>query len=155
MPSGGGKTAFGGRRMKVGVRILYWVVAVVFLLVTLGESGFFADAEGVVVGRKTYRIWGFPTGRRLVIKYQEPVETEPGRLVTRYDRIPVTFSIYREFKRGDELEHYRFSFVFFRNDESVRFSWDTRWTISIIVLAFLLFAASQYGRPQPVRYSRY
>lgn len=141
--------------MKVGVRILYWVVAVVFLLVTLGESGFFADAEGVVVGRKTYRIWGFPTGRRLVIKYQEPVETEPGRLVTRYDRIPVTFSIYREFKRGDKFEHYRFSFVFFRNDESVRFSWDTRWTISIIVLAFLLFAASQYGRPQPVRYSRY
>jgi hypothetical protein len=39
----------------------------------------------------------------------------------------------------------------------VSFSWDTRWTVSIIVLAFLFFAALQYGRPQPqpMRYSRY
>jgi hypothetical protein len=141
--------------MKVGVRILYWAVAVLFFLVTLGESGFFADVEGVVVGKKTYRMWGLPTGRRLVVKYQEPVETEPGRLVTRYNRVPVMYPTYGEFKRGDKIEHYRFSFVFFRNDESVDFSWGTRWTVSIIVLAFLVFAAFQYGRPQPVRYSRY
>jgi hypothetical protein len=141
--------------MKAGFRILYWIVAVLFLLVTLGEAGFFAEAEGVVVGGKTYRIWGFPTGRRLVVKFQEPVETDPGRLVTRYNRIPVTYSIFKSFKRGDRLEHYKFSFVFFRNDESVSFSWDTRWTISIFILAFLFFAALQYGRPQPARYSRY
>jgi len=141
--------------MKVGFRVLYWVVAVFFLLVTFGEAGFFADAEGVLVGRKTYRIWGLPTGRRLVIKYKESIETEPGRFVTRYNRIPVTYSIYQKFKKGDALEHYKFSFVFFKNDESVNFSWDTRWTVSIIILAFLFFAAFQYGKPQPMRYSRY
>jgi len=141
--------------MKVGFRILYWIVAVLFLIVTLGEAGFFAEAEGVVVGGKTFRIWGLPTGRRLVIKYQEPVGTDLERVVTRYNRIPVTSSIYEKFKKGDRLEHYKFSFVFFRNDESVTFSWDVRWTVSIIVLAFLFFAAFQYGRPQPVRYSRY
>ncbi len=141
--------------MKTGVRMLYWVVAVLFLLVTLGEAGFFAEAEGVVVGRKAFRIWGLTTGRRILVKYREPVETDPGRLVTRYYRIPVTYSIYKKFKKGDRLEHYKFSFVFFRNDESVTFSWDTRWTISIIVLAFLFFAAFQYGRPQPSRYSRF
>jgi hypothetical protein len=141
--------------MKVGFRILYWVVAVLFLLVTFGEAGFFAEAEGVVVGSKTFRVWGLPTGRRLVIKYQEPRDTDPGRQVTRYNRIPVTYSIYEKFKKGDRLEHYKFSFVFFRNDESVEFSWDTRWTVSIIVLAFLFFAAFQYGRSQPVRYYRY
>jgi hypothetical protein len=141
--------------MKVGFRILYWAVAVFFLVITLGEAGFFAEAEGVVAGKKTYRIWGLPTGRRLLIKYQEPVGTDPGRMVTRYNRIPVTFSIYKRFKKGDELEHYKFSFVFFRNDESVTFSWDTRWTVSIIILAFLFFAALQYGKPQPMRYSRY
>jgi hypothetical protein len=143
--------------MKAGFRILYWVVAILFLLITLGEAGFFAEAEGVVVGGKTFRLWGLPTARRLVIKYQEPGEKDPGRLVTRYNRIPVTYSIFRKFKKGDRLEHYKFSFVFFRNDESVSFSWDTRWTVSIIVLAFLFFAAFQYGRPQPqpMRYSRY
>jgi len=108
--------------MKAGFRILYWIVAILFLLVTLGEAGFFAEAEGVVAGKKTYRIWGLPTGRRLLIKYQEPVGTDTGS---------------------------------FRNDESVSFSWDTRWTVSIIVLAFLFFAAFQYGRSQPVRYYRY
>lgn len=141
--------------MKAGFRILYWIVAVLFLVITLGEAGFFAEADGVVVGSKTFRLWGVPTSRRLVIKYQEPVGTGPERMVTRYNRIPVTFSIYEKFKKGDRLEHYKFSFVFFRNDESVTFSWDTRWTVSIIVLAFLFFAAFQYGRPQPVRYSRY
>jgi len=141
--------------MKVGFRILYWAVAVFFLFVTFGEAGFFVDAEGVVVGRRTFRIWGLPTGRRLVIKYQEPMETDPGRQVVRYNRIPVTYSIYKKFKKGDELEHYKFSFVFFRNDESVKFSWNTRWTVSIIILAFLFFAAFHYGRPQPIRYSRY
>ena len=141
--------------MQAGFRILYWIVAVLFLLVTFGEAGFFAEAEGVMVGSKTYRIWGLPTGRRLVVKYQEPVGTDPVRLVTRYNRIPVTYSIYKKFKKGDRLEHYKFSFVFFRNDVSVSFSWDTRWTVSIIVLAFLFFAAFQYGRPQPMRYSRY
>jgi hypothetical protein len=140
--------------MKAGFRLLYWVVAVLFLLVTLGEAGFFAAAEGMVVGRKTFRIWGLPTGRRLVIKYQEPMETETGRLVVRYDRIPVTYSIYKKFKKGDKIEHYKFSFVFFRNDESMSFSWDTRWTVSIIILVFLFFAAFQYGKPQPMRYSR-
>ena len=89
--------------MGARVRTLYWVVAVIFLLVTLAKAGFFADAEGVVVGKKTFRIWGLPTGRRLVIKYQEPVETAPGRLVTRYNRIPVTYSIYEKFKKGDRL----------------------------------------------------
>jgi hypothetical protein len=54
--------------MRAGFRILYWVVAVIFLLVTLAEAGFFAEAEGVVVGKKTFRIWGLPTGRRLVMK---------------------------------------------------------------------------------------
>ncbi len=141
--------------MKIGFRILYWVVAVLFLLVTLGEGGFFVEAEGVVVGSKTFRIWGLPTGRRLVIKYQEPMETESGRQVIRYNRIPVTYSVYKEFKKGDRLEHYKFSFVFFRNDESVSFSWSTRWTVSIIILAFLFFAAFQYGRAQRMRYSRY
>lgn len=140
--------------MRTGFRILYWVVAVIFLLVTLAEAGFFAEAEGVVVGKKTFRIWGLPTGRRLVIKYQEPVETDPGRLVTRYNRIPATYSIYEKFKKGDRLEHYKFSFVFFRNDESVSFSWDTRWTVSIIVLAFLFLAAFRYGRLQPIRNGR-
>jgi hypothetical protein len=141
--------------MKAGFRILYWVVAILFLLVTLGEAGFFAEAEGVVAGKKVFRVWGFPIGRRLLIRYQEPVGTDPGRMVTRYNRIPVTYSIYEKFKKGDRLEHYKFSFVFFRNDESVSFSWDTRWTVSIIVLAFLFFAAFQYGRSQPVRYYRY
>ena len=141
--------------MKAGFRILYWFVAILFLLVTLGEAGFFAGAEGVVVGSKTFRIGGLATSRRLVIKYQEPVETDPGRLVTRYTRIPVTYSIYKKFKKGDRLEHYKFSFVFFLNDESVSFSWDTRWTVSIIILAFLFFAALHYGRPQPMRYSRF
>jgi hypothetical protein len=141
--------------MKAGFRILYWVVAVLFLFVTLGEAGFFVEAEGEVVGSKTFRIWGLPMGRRLVIKYQEPVGTDSARMATRYNRIPVTFSIYEKFKKGDRLEHYKFSFVFFRDDESVTFSWNMRWTVSIIVLAFLFFAAFQYGRPQPVRYSRY
>jgi hypothetical protein len=144
-----------GGKMKAGVRILYWVVAVLFLLVTLGEAGFFAEAEGVVVGFPTSRLWGLPMARRLLIKYQEPGERDPGRLVTQYNRIPVTYSIYRKFKKGDRLEHYKFSFVFFRNDEPVSFSWSTRWTVSIIVLAFLFFAAFQYGKPQPMRYSRY
>jgi len=141
--------------MKAGIRLLYWVVAVLFLLVTLGEAGFFAAAEGVVVGRKTFRIWGLPTGRRLVIKSQEPMETEAGRLIVRYNRIPVTYSIYEKFKDGDKLEHYKFSFVYFRNDESMSFSWGTRWTVSIIILAFLFFSALQYGKPQPRRYSRF
>jgi hypothetical protein len=95
-----------------------------------------------------------PTGRRVVIKYQEPVETDPSRLVTRYHRIPVTYSIYQNFKRGDRLEHYKHSFVFFRNDESVGFSWDTRWTISILILVFFFSAAYQYGWPQLIRFSR-
>jgi hypothetical protein len=145
--------------MKAGVRILYWLVAVLFLLVTLGESGFFAEVEGEVVGFKEFRLWGLPTARRLLIKYQERSDTDSGteRRVTRFNRIPVTYSIFSKFKKGDRLEHYKFSFVFFRNDESVSFSWDTRWTVSIIVLAFLFFAAFQYGRPrpQPMRYSRY
>jgi hypothetical protein len=141
--------------MGTRFRILYWVVAILFLVVTLAEAGFFADAEGVVVGKKTYRIWGLPTGRRLVVKYQEPIETDPGRLVTRYNRIPVPHSMYKNFKKGDRLEHYKFSFVFFRNDESVGFSWDTRWTISIIVFAFLFFAAFRYGMGQPIRYGQY
>ena len=140
--------------MGVRFRTLYWVVAVIFLLVTLAEAGFFAEAEGVVAGKKTYRIWGLPTGRRLLIKYQEPVGTDTGRMVTRYNRIPVTYSTYEKFKKGDRLEHYKFSFVFFRNDESATFSWDTRWTVSIIVLAFLFFAAFRYGRPHPTRYGR-
>jgi hypothetical protein len=140
--------------MGVRVRTLYWVVAVIFLLVTLTEAGFFADAEGVVVGKKTFRIWGLPTGRRLLIKYQEPLGMETGRLVVRYQRVPVTSSIYEKFKKGDRLEHSKFSFVFFRNDESVTFSWDTRWTVSMIVLAFLFFAAFRYGRSQPIRYGR-
>ncbi len=110
--------------MKVGFRVFYWVVAILFLMVTLGEAGFFAEAEGVIAGKKTFRIWGLPTGRRLLIKYQEPAETDPARTVPRYDRIPVTHSIYETFKKGDKLEHYKFSFVFFRNDESVTFSWD-------------------------------
>lgn len=141
--------------MKAGFRLLYWVVAVLFLVVTLGEAGFFAEAEGVVAGTKTFRIWGLPTGRRLLIKFQEPLEVAPDRLITRYHRIPVTASIYKKFKKGDKLEHYKFSFIFFRNDESVSFSWDTRWTVSIIILAFLFFAAVQYGKPQRKRYSRY
>jgi len=141
--------------MKAGFRLIYWVVAVIFLLVTLGEAGFFAVAEGVVVGRKTFHIWGLPTGRRLVIKSQEPMETEAGRLIVRYNRIPVTYSIYEKFKDGDKLEHYKFSFVYFRNDESMSFSWGTRWTVSIIILAFLFFSALQYGKPQPRRYSRF
>ncbi|UCD70523.1 MAG: hypothetical protein JSW70_05815 [Syntrophobacterales bacterium] len=136
-------------------RFLYWVVAILFLLITIGEAGFFTDVEGMVVGRKTFRMWGLPTSRRLVIKYEEPMEKEPERLVVRYERIPVTYSIYKRFKKGDKIEHYKFSFVFFRNDESVSFSWDTRWTVSIIILTFLFFAAFQYGRPQPIRYSRY
>lgn len=140
--------------MGVRFRILYWVVAGLFLIVTLAEAGFFAEAEGVVVGKKTFHIWGLPTGRRLVIKYQEPMETDPGRLVTRYNRIPVPHSMYRDFKKGDRLEHYKFSFVFFRNDESAGFSWDTRWTISIIVLAFLFFSALRYGVHQPIRHER-
>jgi hypothetical protein len=32
--------------MGARVRTLYWVVAVIFLLVTLAEAGFFAEAEG-------------------------------------------------------------------------------------------------------------
>ena len=135
-------------------RIVYWILAVFFLVLTLAEGGFFADAEGVVVGKRTFRIWGLPTGRRVVIKYQEPMEGDPGRLVTRYYRIPVTYSIYKNFKRGDRLEHYKFSFVFFRNDESVGFSWDTRWTVSILILVFFFFVAYQYGWPQLVRYGR-
>ena len=144
-----------GVKMKAGIRMLYWVVAILFLLVTLGEAGFFAEAEGEVAGSKTYRIWGLTTGRRILVKYREPAETDPGRLVTRYIRIPVTYSIYNKFRKGDRLEHYKFSFVFFRNDESVTFSWDTRWTVSIIVLAFLFFAAFRYGKPQAPRYSRF
>lgn len=69
--------------MKRGARVFYWVMAVLFLLITVAEAGFFADAEGVVVGKKTFRMWGFATGRRLLIKYQEPVEANPGRVVTR------------------------------------------------------------------------
>jgi hypothetical protein len=141
--------------MQRGFRMLYWVVAILFLLVTLGEAGFFAEAEGVVAGRKTFRIWGLSMGRRILVRYQEPLEADPGRMVTRYIRIPVTYSIYEQFNKGDKLEHYKFSFVFFRNDESVKFSWDVRWTISIIVLAFLFFAAFKYGRRQISRYSRY
>lgn len=140
--------------MGVRFRTLYWVVTVIFLLVTLAEAGFFANADGVVVGKKTFRIWGLPTGRRLVIKYQEPLGMETGRLVARYERVPVTYSLYEKFKKGDRLEHSKFSFVFFRNDESMTFSWDTRWTVSMIVLAFFFFAALRYGRPQPARYRR-
>jgi hypothetical protein len=76
--------------MRGKIRIVYWILAVLFLLLTLAEAGFFTDVEGVVVGKKTYRIWGLPTGRRVVIKYKEPMETDPSRLVTRYYRIPVT-----------------------------------------------------------------
>ncbi|NIS61803.1 MAG: hypothetical protein GTO13_14225, partial [Proteobacteria bacterium] len=115
---------------------------------------FFADAEGVVVGKRTFRIWGLPTGRRIVIKYQEPVETDLGRLVTRYHRIPVTYSTYKNFKKGDRLEHYKLSFVFFRNDEPLGFSWDTRWTFSVLTLVFFFFVAYQYGWPQLIRYGR-
>jgi len=140
--------------MGARFRILYWVVAGLFLIVTLAEAGFFADAEGVVVGKKTFRIWGLPTGRRLVVKYQESMGTGMGRLVVRYNRVPVSYPIYERFRRGDKLEHYKFSFVFFRNDESVGFSWDTRWTISIIVLAFLFFSGFRYGMSQPIRYGR-
>ena len=135
-------------------RIVYWILVVLFLFLTLAEAGFFTDAEGVVVGKKTFRIWGLPTGRRVVIKYQEPMETDPSRLVTRYHRIPVTYSIYKNFKRGDRLEHYQLSFVFFRNDESLGFSWDTRWTLSILILVFFFFVAYQYGWPQFIRYSQ-
>ncbi len=140
--------------MRGKIRIVYWILAVLFLFLTLAEAGFFTDVEGVVVGKKTYRIWGLPTGRRVVIKYQEPVETDPSRLVTRHYRIPVTYSIYQNFKRGDRLEHYKHSFVFFQNDEPLSFSWDTRWTISILILAFFFFAAYQYGWPQLIRFSR-
>ena len=140
--------------MKARFRILYLVVAVIFLLVTLAEAGFFADVEGVVVGKKTFQIWGLPTGRRLLVKNQEQIEAETGSPVVRYNRVPVSYSIYEKFKKGDKLEHYKFSFVFFRNDESMNFSWDTRWTISIIVLAFLFFAALRYGRLQHIRYGR-
>lgn len=140
--------------MKRGARVFYWVMAVLFLLITVAEAGFFAGAEGVVVGKKTFRMWGFATGRRLLIKYQEPVEANPGRVVTRYNRIPVTYSIYKKFKRGDRLEHYKLSFVFFRNDESLGFSWDTRWTVSLLTLVFFFFVGYQYGWPQLVRYGR-
>jgi hypothetical protein len=140
--------------MRGKIRIVYWILAILFLFLTLAEAGFFTDVEGVVVGKKTFRIWGLPTGRRVVIKYQEPVETDPSRLVTRYHRIPVTYSIYKNFKRGERLEHYKLSFVFFRNDEPLGFSWDTRWTISILILVFFFFAAYQYGWPQLIRYSQ-
>jgi hypothetical protein len=140
--------------MRGKIRIAYWILAVLFLFLTLAEAGFFAEAEGEVAGSKTYRIWGLPTGRRILVKSREPAETDPGRLVTRYNRIPVTYSIYNKFKKGDRLEHYKLSFVFFRNDESVGFSWDTRWTISILILIFLFFAAYQYGWPQLIRYGR-
>lgn len=140
--------------MRGKIRIVYWILAVLFLFLTLAEAGFFTDVEGVVVGKKTYRIWGVPTGRRVVIQYQEPVETDPRRLVTRYHRIPVTYSIYKNFKKGDRLEHYNLSFVFFRNDEPLKSSWDTRWTISILIVVFFFFAAYQYGWPQLIRFSR-
>ena len=97
-------------------------MAVIFLLVTLAEAGFFAGAEGVVVGKKTFLIWGLPTGRRLLVKYQEQIEAETGSPVVRYYRVPVSYSIYEKFTEGDKLEHYKFSFVFFRNDESISFS---------------------------------
>ena len=77
--------------MEVRFRKLYWVVAVIFLLVTLAEAGFFTDAEGIVVGKKTFRIWGVPTHSQLIIKYQEPLGMETGRLVVRYKRVPVTW----------------------------------------------------------------
>ena len=135
-------------------RIVYWILVVLFLFLTLAEAGFFTDAEGVVVGKKTFRIWSLPTGRRVVIKYQEPVGTDPERLAIRYYRIPVTYSIYTNFKKGDRLEHYKLSFVFFRNDEPVGFSWSTRWTVSILTLVFFFFVAYQYGWPQLIRYGR-
>ncbi len=140
--------------MSSRIRIVYWILGVLFLFLTLAEAGFFADAEGVVVGKKTYRIWGLPTGRRVVIKYQKPVETDSARLITCYYRIPVTYSIYKNFKKGDRLEHYKLSFIFFRNDEPVGFSWDTRWGVSILILVFFFFVAYQYGWPQLIRYSR-
>lgn len=140
--------------MRGKLRIVYWMLTVFFLVLTLAESGFFADAEGVVVGKRTFRIWGLPTARRVVVKYQGPVETDSGRLVTRYNRIPVTYSVYKKFKKGDRLEHYKFSFVFFRNDESVGFSWDTRWTVSILILVFFFTVAYQYGWPRLIRYGK-
>lgn len=140
--------------MGIKFRILYWLLAIFFLFLTLAESGFFADAEGVVVGKKTFRMWGFPTGRRLVIKYREPLEANPGRLVTRYTRIPVNYSVYKYFKKGDRLEHYKLSFVFFRNDEPLGFSWDTRWTVSLVGLLFFFTVAYQYGWPRLIRYGR-
>jgi len=140
--------------MRGKFRIVYWILVVLFLFLTLAEAGFFTDAEGVVVGKRTFRIWGLPTGRRVVIKYQEPVETDPKRLTIRYYRIPVTYSIYKNFKKGDRLEHYKLSFVFFRNDEAVGFSWNTRWTFSILTLVFFFFVAYQYGWPQLIRYGR-
>ena len=115
------------------------MVAVVFLLVTLAEAGL-CLCRRMVVGKKTFRILGFPTARRIIIKYQKPLETDPGRLVTRYNRIPMTYSIYEKFKKRDRLEHYRLSF-FFRNDESMNFPLGNRWIITVIVLAFLFFAA--------------
>jgi hypothetical protein len=99
--------------MMARFRILYWIVLALFLVVALAETGFFVDTEGRVVGKKTFRIWGMPMGRRLIIKYQEPGESEAGRLVIRYNRVPVTQGVYEKFKKGDKLEHNKFSFVFF------------------------------------------
>jgi len=125
--------------MSARFRIVYWVAAVLFLLVTLADAGFFTDVEGIVVGKKTFRIWGVPTHSQLVIKCQKPMGTETGRGVVRYRRVPVSYSV---------------SPLFFRNDESMGFSWDTRWTFPIIVFAFLFFASFRYRRPQSIRHGR-
>ena len=140
--------------MGTKLRILYWLLAIAFVFLALAEAGFFAAAEGVVVGKKTYRLWGLPTGRRLVIKYQEPLEANPGRLVTRYRRIPVVYAVYKNFRKGDRFEHYKLSLVFFQNDEPLGFSWDTRWTISISGLVFFFTVAYQYGWPRLIRYGK-
>lgn len=140
--------------MSARFRIVYWVAAVLFLLVTLAEAGFFTDAEGIVVGKKTFRIWGVPTHSQLIIKCQKPMGAETGRGIARYRRVSVSYSVYKKYKMGDRLEHSTFSPLFFRNDESMGFSWDTRWTFPMIVFAFLFFASFRYRRPQPIRHGR-
>jgi len=147
--------------MGARFRIVFWMAAVLVLLVTLAEAGFFTDVEGIVVGKKTFRIWGVPTHSKLIIKCQKPMGAETGRGIARYRRVSVSYSVYKKYKMGDRLEHSTFSPFFFRNDESMGFSWDTRWTFPMIVFAFLLFASFRYRRPQPfrpgrtIRYGRY
>jgi len=140
--------------MSARFRIVYWVAAVLFLLVTLAVTGFFTDVEGIVVGKKTFRILGVPTHSQLVIKCQKAMGRETERGGVRYRRVPVTYSVYKKCKMGDRLEHSTFSPFFFRNDESMGFSWDTRWTFPIIVFGFLFFASFRYRRPQTIRHGR-